>query len=145
MKQSQLVRKTPLKSSGFSRKEPMGQVGLVAAPRKVPSVRKPMKSKQRAVTTEEKELWNRLAALGCCACLLDGVFEPDVSIHHVDGRTKEGCHKLVLPLCASHHQDGTGKNPHYVAVHPWKTRFEDRYGTQTELMARCAALLEALK
>lgn len=104
--------------------------------------RSTLKTKQRAVTAEEKALWSRLAALGCCACLKEGVFEPDVSIHHVDGRTKPGCHKLVLPLCASHHQDGTGKNPHYLAVHPWKTRFEARFGTQQELMMHCAVLIE---
>lgn len=105
------------------------------------ATRSTLKTKQRAVTKEEKAMWSRLAALGCIACMHEGVFEPDVSIHHVDGRTKEDCHKLVLALCASHHQEGTGKNPHYVAVHPWKTRFEVRFGTQQELMAECAALL----
>lgn len=107
--------------------------------------RSTLKTKQRAVTADEKALWSRLAALGCVACLKEGVFEPDVSIHHVDGRTKPGCHLLVLPLCASHHQDGTGNNPHYLSVHPWKTRFEARFGTQQELMARCTELLEIEK
>lgn len=113
-----------------------------AATTKAPAQRKQMKSKQRAVTSEEKELWDRMASLGCIACLREGVFEPDVSIHHIDGRTKSGCHKMVLPLCASHHQDGTGKNPHYIAVHPWKARFENRFGTQQELIAHCTQLLQ---
>lgn len=131
------MKRTELARTPFRRKEPM-QPGLVAAPKK----RKAMKSKQRAVTAAEKELWSRLAALGCIACMREGVFEPDVSIHHVDGRTKPDCHKQVLPLCASHHQEGTGKNPHYIAVHPWKARFEARFGTQKELMAHCAVLIE---
>lgn len=135
-----------MQRTAFVRREPMGQPGLVAAPKKkAPAQKARMKSKQRAVTAEEKELWDKLAALGCIACLRAGVFEPDVSIHHVDGRTKPGCHKRVLPLCASHHQDGTGKNPHYIAVHPWKTRFEQYFGSQKEMMEHCAALLEITK
>lgn len=132
------VRSKPMaRGQGFKLKAP--SASKAPAPR---AKRSTLKAKQRAVTADEKELWGRLAALGCVACMRDGVFEPDVSIHHVDGRTKPGCHKLVLPLCASHHQDGTGKNPHYIAVHPWKARFEARFGTQQELMAHCAVLIE---
>ena len=100
-----------------------------------------LKTKERAVTAAEKLLWTRLAALGCVACAKDGNFNPHVSIHHVDGRTKPGCHQLVLPLCAGHHQDGTGEDKTMVAVHPWKARFETRYGTQAELMDECAHAL----
>lgn len=135
-----------LKRTEFTRKTPMSRTGILSAAsfakQKAPARKKTLKSKQRPVTEEDKKLWDRLAALGCVACLREGVFEPDVSIHHVDGRTKPDCHKKVLPLCASHHQDGTGKNPQYIAVHPWKTRFEARFGTQKELMAYCAALIE---
>ena len=127
-----------LKRTAFARSE-----------RKEESAAKPkraaMKSKQRLVTATEKVYWSRLASLGCIACMRDGVYQPLVSIHHVDGRTKEGCHMLVLPLCAGHHQDGTGTNKSLVAVHPYKARFEAKYGTQQELMARCAALLEITK
>ena len=108
-----------------------------AATSKAPAARAKLKTKQREVTTAEKEYWDRLAGLGCIACMRMGIFEPDVSIHHVDGRTKPGCHMQVLALCASHHQDGTGKNPHYIAVHPWKARFEARFGTQEVLMSIC--------
>jgi hypothetical protein len=65
-----------------------------------------MKGKTR--TTSEKSLQNRIAQLGCIACLKDGVFNDQVSIHHIDGRTKPEAHTKVLPLCAGHHQDGTG-------------------------------------
>ena len=135
-----------MKRSGFiARSVPMSRTSFKpkpAATSKAPAARSTLKTKQRAVTADEKALWYRLAALGCVACMREGVFEPDVSIHHVDGRTKPGCHQQVLPLCASHHQDGTGKNPHYIAVHPWKARFEARFGTQQELMAHCAVLIE---
>lgn len=146
MKRTELKRGKPM-----ARAAKIGVLGAAAKQSaekcRLPSEKKPakrstLKTKERAVTQAEKEYWDRLAALGCAACMREGVFEPDVSIHHVDGRTKPGCHMLVLPLCASHHQDGTGKNPHYIAVHPWKTRFEAKFGTQKELMSHCAVLLE---
>lgn len=96
--------------------------------------------KGRTPTAEEKRFHSMLAALGCIACHLDGHHNPVVSIHHIDGRTKPGAHLRVLPLCAGHHQDGTGA-PGLVAVHPWKSRFEARYGSQHELLDLCERLL----
>lgn len=89
---------------------------------------------------KEKELWNAIAGLGCIACIKDGRFNPYVSIHHCDGRTKPGAHKKVLALCAGHHQDGTGAID-LIAVHPYKARFEAKYGTQEELMEETKQLL----
>lgn len=108
-------------------------------PRKTPDKRpKGLKTRQLAVTAEEKELWSKLAEMGCIACMKEGFYNPHVSIHHVDGRTKPGCHKLVLPLCGPHHQDdGSGA----LAVHPWKARFERRYGAQLDLVAECMKLI----
>lgn len=40
---------------------------------------------------------------------------------------------LVLPLCGPHHQDSG--DPRFVAVHPWKARFEEKYGKQMDLLA----------
>lgn len=92
--------------------------------------------KGRTPTAAELDLWDALAELGCIACHKDGRFNPHVSIHHIDGRTKPGAHRKVLPLCAGHHQDGTGA-PGLIAVHPYKARFEERYGKQTELLDDC--------
>jgi hypothetical protein len=126
-----LKRTTGLKSTAFKR----------AASKEASAVKKirtPMKSKQRAVAATEKAYWSRLASeVGCVACMRDGNFNPHVSIHHIDGRTKPGCHMRVLPLCAGHHQDGTGEDKSMVAVHPWRAQFEARYGAQDELQARC--------
>ncbi|MCQ9618368.1 Ref family protein [Paenalcaligenes niemegkensis] len=104
---------------------------------------KAMKSrgmKGRAVTTEQKRFHDRLAEMGCTACRRDGVHQPIVSIHHIDGRTKPDAHWFVLPLCAGHHQDGTGVAG-LIAVHPWKTRFEERYGRQVDLLRLCIEIL----
>lgn len=97
--------------------------------------------KGRNPSAAERRFHDRLASLGCIACRIDGKHNPMVSIHHIDGRTKPGAHMRVLPLCAGHHQDGYGI-PGLIAVHPYKRRFEDRYGSQYELLAMCEQLLE---
>lgn len=90
-------------------------------------------------TKAEKEYHDRIASLGCIACRLDGYINTHVSIHHIKGRTTAGCHKLVLPLCGPHHQTGGKDAP---AIHPWKARFEAKYGRQMALKAMCDQLLE---
>jgi len=90
-------------------------------------------------TKAEKKWWGRVAELGCIACLKDGIHNTYVSIHHTDGRTKPGAHMRVLALCFLHHQGGTEENP---SIHPWKTRFQEKYGTQTELLNWTKELLE---
>jgi len=105
----------------------------------------PMKSKGmkgNAPTVEQKKFYDAIAKLGCVACHIDGNFNPIVSIHHIDGRTKPGAHDLVIPLCAGHHQDGTGGDKSMIAVHPWKKRFEQRYGSQLDLLEVCKQWLD---
>lgn len=98
----------------------------------------------RAVTAEEKRFHDDLCRfVGCIACRMDGIWNDHVSIHHIDGRTKAGAHMSVLPLCAGHHQDGTGA-PGLIAVHPYKARFEQRYGKQAELLEACLLMLERI-
>ena len=89
-------------------------------------------------TKAEKKLHDRIAALGCIACRKDGRINTLVSIHHCDGRTKPGAHRKVLALCAPHHQTGGKAAP---AIHPFKARFEAKYGTQAQLMAETERLL----
>lgn len=129
------------------RTAPMARGGsLTRAPfsRNRESAPRNLKSRQRAPTKPQRVLWTRMAELvGCIACHLDGKFNPNVSIHHIDGRTKPGCHDQVLPLCAGHHQDATGEDKSLIAVHPHKAQFERRYGPQMALLARTHDLLAA--
>lgn len=154
-----MMRRTPMKRTGFTGAlraaepksaskipRPAVQFAPIAyvptAPAKLKPVRR-MRATQRPVTAAEKALWNRMATeVGCIACLVDGLFNPYVSIHHINGRTKPGCHRKVLPICAGHHQDGTGEDKTLIAVHPYKKQFERRYGTQYELLA---LVMEKLK
>lgn len=109
---------------------------------KAKKVPKRMKSSQRSVTAKEKTYWNRLSTeVGCIACRIDGRLNHYVSIHHVDGRTKPGCHMLVLPLCAQHHQQDDSDVLERVAVHPNKATFEMLYGPQERLMEMCREIL----
>lgn len=123
------------------------------APFKKSALSKPMKinpkaklnsngMKGKSVTAEQKRFHDALASLGCIACRLDGNDQPMVSIHHIDGRTKPDAHWLVLPLCAGHHQNGTGA-PGLIAVHPWKARFETHYGNQLCLLESCMSTLRS--
>lgn len=148
-----LERKTPMaRGTGFKSPAASAGTGLLRvaavqaqARAREPKPRKPIASrgmKGRPPTADEARFMSAIADLGCIACRKDGWDNPDVSVHHIDGRTKPGAHLLVLPLCAGHHQDGTGPNPTLIAVHPYKARFEERYGTQRALLAECIAMLK---
>lgn len=96
--------------------------------------------KGRSATTQQKSYHSIMAnVVGCIACRKDGMFTDYVSIHHVDGRTKPHAHWLVLPLCGPHHQD---QGIHGVTpVHPYKARFEAKYGKQIDLVRECVEML----
>jgi hypothetical protein len=134
---STLKQKTPLKRTGFLRKhrskEPVTKQSTALKSRGM---------KGRAPTAAERAVMNAIAGLGCIACAKDGIVNPWISLHHISGRTAPNAHMLVLPLCAGHHQDGTGIDPSLIAVHPYKARFEARYGTQMELLTECMAKIE---
>lgn len=96
--------------------------------------------KGRSVSTEQRRFHDVLASeIGCCACAKDGMFTPRISIHHISGRTKPNAHWLVLGLCGPHHQDAG--IPGVIAVHPWKARFEAKYGAQRDLLRECIQIL----
>lgn len=146
-----LSRKAPIaRGSGFKTHAAGAGLLRVAAVQtkaraRAPKLPKPMASrgmKGRPPTAEEARFMSAIVHLGCVACRHDGWSNPDVSVHHIDGRTKPGAHLLVLPLCAGHHQDGTGTNPTLIAVHPYKARFEARYGAQLALLAECVAMIK---
>lgn len=81
-------------------------------------------------TQKEIEFHDRVAQLGCISCRQEGNYNPWVSIHHAHGRTKPGCHMWVLPLCEPHHQD----NGTAIARHPYKRRWEAKYGNEDDLI-----------
>jgi len=133
--------KTPVAGAGLLRVAAVQTKAWARAP-KLPKSMASRGMKGRPPTADEARFMSAIADLGCVACRHDGWSNPDVSVHHIDGRTKPGAHLLVLPLCAGHHQDGTGTNPTLIAVHPYKARFEARYGAQLALLAECVAMIK---
>jgi hypothetical protein len=96
--------------------------------------------KGKAPSKAERGYHDRLAnVVGCIACRKDGRVNHHVSIHHIEGRTRPGCHMRVLPLCFYHHMpNGEGIE----SVHGNKARFEAKYGKQSELQAECNRILD---
>ena len=89
-------------------------------------------------TKADKIYWDRLIdEVGCVACRINGISNRYATIHHIDGRTKPGAHRRVLPLCGPHHQTG-GEG---VAIHPFKAQWEAKYGNQYDLLAHVNGLL----
>lgn len=132
---SQMARRTPLRQ-----KTPMKQRAAGLQGRTTPMKSRGMKG--ASVTPAQKRFHDQLCRLvGCIACRKDGRFTDQCSVHHLDGRTKPTAHWLVIGLCAGHHQDGTGAQG-LVAVHPYKARFEARYGQQEVLLLECLEVLE---
>lgn len=106
---------------------------------------KPAKStrgmKGRSPTAEEARFMDQVASLGCIACAKDGIVNPWISLHHIDGRTKPGAHLLVLPLCAPHHQQDDADPLQRPSVHGRKATFTARYGTERELLVECQQMI----
>lgn len=94
----------------------------------------------RKPTAAEHKHMQAVAELGCIVCRLHHHTYSPACIHHVDGKTKPGAHFKVLGLCYLHHQGGNDCEE-YTSRHPYKKRFEERYGTEEYLMQKTAELL----
>lgn len=94
----------------------------------------------RTPTAEEDRHMKKVVQLGCICCRLDmGVFSP-AEIHHLRGKTEDGAHFDVIPLCPAHHRYGND-NSLYTSRHPYKARFEQRYGSEQCLKQKTDKLL----
>tara|TARA_R110002153_G_C13332612_1_gene498568 strand:- start:6415 stop:6714 length:300 start_codon:yes stop_codon:yes gene_type:complete len=99
-----------------------------------------MKGKSR--TKADIEFQNKIASIGCIVCLNQGIENHHISIHHIDGRTKAGAHRKVLPLCYRHHQlQDNDKPKHWQTLHANKAEFEREYGTQHKLLEQCMGII----
>lgn len=89
---------------------------------------------KRAPTAQEREWMDWIAAQGCICCRLDGLPPRPTAVHHIlRGGLRMG-HMYTLPLCQpGHHMDGAQFG--IVSRHPWKHRFEEKYGTELELLS----------
>ena len=95
----------------------------------------------RTPTSEEKKWLDEISDLGCVVCrVFESTYSP-ASPHHIEGKVKPGAHKITIPLCFLHHQEGSD-NDQYTSRHPYKARFEERYATEEELLEMTRQLVE---
>lgn len=99
--------------------------------------------KGRRPTAQEKRWLDDVASLGCIVCRREGKGHTPAEIHHIDGKTKAGAHFHVIPLCYFHHRQGSDTEL-FTSRHPYKARFEERYGPELELMFIVEELVNAL-
>lgn len=86
--------------------------------------------------------FERVSALGCIACLIDGNPGTPAELHHIRETAGGGQKALdtdVLPTCPAHHR-GT-MHPAVPSIHLDRLTFIARYGSETELLARIRAMM----
>ncbi len=98
-------------------------------------VAKDVKAKpgKRAPTKEEEKWLKAIVSFGCIACWLDGCIGPTPAVHHLLRGGQRMGHLYSIPLCdPGHHQQGQSLG--MISRHPWKTRFETKYGCEKNLL-----------
>jgi hypothetical protein len=101
----------------------------------------PAKPGKRTPTAEERAWMDWIVAYGCIACKLDGLGFRPPAVHHILRGGQRIGHLSTLPLCdPGHHQNGQQFG--MVSRHPWKSRFEERYGSEASLLALLRAIYQ---
>lgn len=90
---------------------------------------------------KEQAHMDAVREIGCIICRNEGLGLTPAAVHHCDGHTKPGAHYKTLPLCYLHHQQGNDCNE-YTSRHPYKKRFEQRYGSEYDLLVQVSVLLK---
>lgn len=85
-------------------------------------------------TKMEREWMEAAVRYGCLACILDGYEPRPTAYHHIVAGGRRLGHLYGIGLCdPGHHQNGEPFG--LLSVHPYKARFEAKYGTQLQLLA----------
>lgn len=100
--------------------------------------------KGRSPSALEKKWMDDVRSLGCIVCRKEGKGYTPAEIHHISGKTKAGAHFHVIPLCYYHHRQGSDISQ-FTSRHPFKKRFEERYGPEVELMFEVEELVNELR
>jgi hypothetical protein len=99
------------------------------------------RAKMMAKTKKEIAHLRRVAELGCIVCINNGYEDTPSECHHIrsgQGRSQKASHYEVIPLCPIHHRyGGYGE----VGYHQSPAEFEERYGTELELLEQVNELL----
>lgn len=105
----------------------------------MPKPEKAMPGRRRP-TVEESAWMAAITAIGCIACLIDGHPGTPGAVHHILRSGQRIGHLHSICLCdPGHHQNGQQRG--MVSRHPWKARFEDRYGSEESLINKSIRLV----
>ena len=89
------------------------------------------------MTKGEKELYGKIARLGCSLCRYQGNEGTPAELHHIR-RTSKRSLAPVIPLCPYHHR-GSNTSIHEMG----RKRFEQEYGiTEEQLLAQTESLID---
>lgn len=146
-----MKRSIPLRRTAFKRPEPKPAKQLDYTPtpravavaihdgkaRMVVPLPKDVKAKhgKSAPTVAEAAWMDRISAFGCIACHIDGHPGTPSAVHHILRAGRRMGHLFTIPLCDPGHHQG-GQTDGKISRHPWKARFEARYGSEMELLER---------
>lgn len=96
-----------------------------------------------APNAKERAWMDWIVAYGCIACRIDGHGFTPPAVHHILRGGRRIGHLFTIPLCDPGHHQG-GESREMISRHPWKARFEERYGAEMELLDRLRELRGAL-
>jgi hypothetical protein len=85
-----------------------------------------------------------IVQLGCIVCRTQLEQLTPAEVHHLDGKTVPGAHLRTIPLCYHHHRSGVD-NHTVTSRHPYRARFEARYGSEEGLWNETRSLVELMK
>jgi len=91
---------------------------------------------------DEKAHYKKLFEFGCIVCRNVGFGYSAPHIHHIRhgvGLAMRSHWSLAIPLCPLHHQNGG----HGVALHAGQKTFEEKYGTESELLNQTLTILNS--
>jgi hypothetical protein len=117
------------KGSGRGVIRPIGDT-VVAMPKGIKA-----KPGKRTPTAVEADWIIKAVAFGCLACWLDGHPSRPTAYHHIPRKGQRLGHLFGFGLCDPGHHQGGGPLG-LISRHPWKARFEAKYGTEFELLAK---------
>lgn len=87
----------------------------------------------------------RVQSLGCVVCRNEGHGASPAEVHHLLKSGRRMGHRFTIPLCPPHHRPTIVEtNIVFVSRHPYKKRFESKYGTELELLEQTNRELEAI-
>lgn len=98
-----------------------------------------MVGRTERITASDRKRFRALQDIGCICCLLDGYRNIPAEIHHITEAGRRLGHDHTIPLCPWHHRSAAEsvydhfKGP---SLAKGKRDFEERYGTEIELLAK---------